>query len=169
MLSALADLFVHRKQINFFWVPVAWAIATFCLLIINWWQFFAVSQRLEEWTFDSFALAILQVVTLFIGSSLILPRHWTVESVDLYDFFRDQGRWGVAGYCGFFLLAVPSNILLWGGSALSSTSLLVLGIVITCLGTIFSRTRGQASGWTVAFIGIQLLTWTYVIYPSIGG
>ena len=167
VLTALTDLFAHRRHAQIFWVPIAWAVAFFFLLLINWWQMFTVSETLTEWSFLDFSLPIMQVVALFVGSSLILPRNWLDSSIDLYDYYCDQGRWGVAGYSIFFFLAIPTNIRLWGGSSLLM-NMLVAGILTACLGAIFSRTRRQASAWTIAFIVVQMGTWRYVIFPTLG-
>ena len=166
VLSSLTDLFIYRSQVKLHWIPVAWSAALFGLLIVNWWQLFEVSRTLPEWTFVGFALEITQVVTLYVASSLMLPRHWSEKRIDLWEWFCEQGRWGVAAYLLFFVMAIPVNSVLWGSPILSFTSLLVCVILVTGIGVMLNRSPRQTSVWTIAFVLVQLATWAYVLEPT---
>jgi hypothetical protein len=166
LLSSVSDLIVFRKSITFHWIPLVWAASLFCLIFLFWWNLFAVSQILEIWTILDFALAIGVALAFFLASSLLLPKHWSEERLDLFEFFRDQGKWGVGAYAGVFLITIPLNYQLYGAQLFSTDNWFDAFNALTAVATVLSRSKLQSGAWTAVFISILIVNLLRIIYPA---
>jgi hypothetical protein len=169
LLSAGIDLFRHRAQIRSIGIPIVWAIDIFWLMIVLWWQIFGISQLVTEWVVIDFFLGISLVVALFVASSLVLPKNYTGEDVDLYDYYSADGRWGVAAYTIFFLIVVPFNFRLFGSPVISIPTLWIVVLVGTSFGAFLNRSKRQAWVLTLVFVTVHICNIAYVLFPRFGG
>ena len=166
LLTAFGELVIHRKRVRFHWVPLTWAMTLFLLIYVLWWQFFSVGVVLDEWSFLDFLSAAVVTLPLYVASMLFLPRHFDAPEISLYDNFVQNGKWGVGAYLVFFVLAVPVNAQLWNTPVLSLNTLQIVVAIGTLLGVILSRSAAGIGIWTCGFVTIQLISISYVVFPS---
>jgi len=164
LLSAAIDLFSHRDRIRFHWAPIVWAVIMFSLLVLFWWQLFGANELIEQWTFVDFLLAIACTVLMYIACGLILPRQWSEESIDLFNYFAKDGRWGVAAYSAFYLVVIPYNIRLYEATG----DILALNLVQALLaaGAVLARSEKWIGVATIAFAIVYVSNVLAVIFPE---
>lgn len=156
LLSAALDLFRHRHKTRLHWVPIAWAVLIFWTQLEFWWGLFFVNQTLEVWTHADFLGTIAFTVALFAAGSLVLPTDWAAESLDLFDYFQREGRWGTAAFGVAILVAFPLNYRLFGVPLLIPMNLLLVGQVLA-IGLLVLRPSPRKTVWlTLAFVALHL-------------
>ena len=166
LLSSSSDLIVFRRRVTFHWIPLTWAALLFCVLILFWWQLFALSQILEKWTILDFGIAICEALAFFVASTLMLPKHWSAERVDLYAFFREHGRWGVGAFAMVFLITIPLNVQLYGARLFSIPNLFDAFNALAAVATILSRSKLQSGIWTAVFVALLVANLIYIVIPA---
>ena len=165
LLSAGIELFRHRNSVELSWIPIVWAADLFWLLVVLWWQIFQISQVKDEWTFGDFNLTIAIVVALYIASSLILPTRYEERGASLYDHYRREGRWGVAAYVIFFVIAIPWNYAMYGFEILSWGNWDILAMIGASLGAVISKSVRQVGVFTAIFMVLHLTNIASVYVP----
>jgi hypothetical protein len=161
LLSASIDLFRFRKRTRMHWVPITWAVVVFLTQVFFWWQFFGVT--VEVWLFFDFVLTIATVLCLFVAASLVLPAHWSEGDVDLFAFFRAEGRWGIAAYAAFAVIAIAYNNRIYGIPFMNLLTPVSLVLAVLALGVVLGRSRRWVGVctllWLAAAVGPFLLTY----------
>ena len=168
LLSAGIELFRHKSSIEFSWVPIVWAVNIFCLLIVLWWQIFGISELKSVWTGGDFNLTVAMVVALFIASSLILPSRYGEGVVNLFRHFDSEGRWGLAAYMMFFIIAIPWNWKLFGNEFLSWSDWDHYLLIAILFGTVVSKSARQIEVLTAIFMIIHTTNMARVYFPQFG-
>ena len=166
LLSEGIDLFRFREKVDFSWVPLVWALSLVWLAIIFWWQLFDVGVQKEVWLFTDFFLLIVFVLLYFCASSLVLPKHYMEERIDLFVHFDKEGRWGVVAYSALFLVAIFVNNRLFDSPIVSMESLMVLIMAVLALATFFSKRKQVAEIVTGVFIALLIIENGYVLIPT---
>jgi hypothetical protein len=156
LLSAGIELFRHRNSVELSWISIVWAINIFCLLIILWWQIFGISQQRNVWTNSDFNLTVAMAVSLYIASSLILPSRYDERDISLYSHFRKEGRWGLASYAIFFIIAIIWNWRLFGRELFAWSDWDHYALIAILFGTIISKSARQVGLLTAIFMIIHV-------------
>ena len=98
LLESAYRIIRARERVRFHWLPLAWALITFLLVMIFYWMFFHFG-GLELWrNLSAFIFLLVGPVMLFLASANVLPEEVPNEDVlDLERFYFDRPR-------GFFLV-----------------------------------------------------------------
>ncbi len=107
-------------------------------------------------------------ILFFVASSLLLPRYWPDEEIDLYDFYSAVGRWGVAANAIIFLAAIAVNYQLWNTAIVSMFTLLDIITFVTGVGAFLNRSVRQAGFWTIAYVLALIGNVAYILFPAYG-
>ena len=166
LLSSSSDLIVFRRYVSFHWIPLTWAASLFCVIILFWWQLYAVSQILEKWTILDFGIVISIALAFFVASTLMLPKHWSAERVDLYAFFREHGRWGVGAFAMVFVINIPLDVQLYGVRLFSIPNLFNAFTALAAVATILSQSQLQSGIWTAGFVALLVANLNYIVFPA---
>ncbi len=164
LLSASIDLFRFRKRTRMHWVPITWAAVVFLTQVFFWWQFFGVT--VEVWQFFDFLLTIATVLCLFVASSLVLPAHWSEGDVDLFAFFRAEGRWGIAAFAAFQIIAIVCNNRIFGISFTDPSALALLVAALMALGVVLGRSRRWVGVYTLLWFVVSISQFFYIYIPT---
>ena len=165
MLSALTDLFIYKDRVRLHWIPIVWVVTLFLVLITFWWQLFS-SGASKEWLYIDFVAIITIAVLFYVASSLLLPRYWTDNEIDLYEFFSATGRWGAAANSAIYFFAIFLDFLLWGIPVASTLTALKLLTFAAGIGAFLSRSVRQAGIWTVAYVLALVALMGYALNPA---
>lgn len=104
IIVSIAHMFIARRQVQLDWIPFAWAVVIFLLLLQFSWDFVA---RVKEWSFSMFLLMLIFALNLFVAAALILPNTDTQSGGDLRAWYDLNGRWAMPFIAFYALLTDP--------------------------------------------------------------
>ena len=82
LLQGLRDLLVARQRVVLYW-PAVTRVATLLLILAQtWWAIFGLRGHLD-WTFGMYAVVLLQIVLLYLVTSLALPSVLPEGEIDM--------------------------------------------------------------------------------------
>ena len=89
ILQGYGKLLLARTQVKLYAPPLIWSAMMLLMAAQFWWASFGL-RNIEHWDFAAFCAVLLQAVTLFMGSALVLPKGRGDEPIDLRaHFYRE--------------------------------------------------------------------------------
>ena len=104
ILKGFRGIVLAREHVRMYWLPVAWAVLVLVIAVQSWWASFGL-REIENWTFLSFSIVLLQNVLLYMAAALVLPDFFG-EDVDLRAHYFAHHR----VFFGIFLLLLPVSL-----------------------------------------------------------
>ncbi len=149
LLKEIYFLFKDRKQVQWHWIPLVWAISAFLLLINSWYEF----ERTLNYDLTSnaigFAISILPLILKYAFSTSVLPDLSKSSTIDLKQYYFDEKNLMFS----IFVLHLISVILVEYFGAGTLNSLLRNGIAATLIGAlIFTKNKYYHGVITIAFL-----------------
>ena len=139
LIVAVVNMHFARNKARLDWIPLAWALNIFFLLLQFSWVFVALEPVVEKWTFGVFLLLLGFVLTLFIAAALVLPTSEAQIGENLQTWFRTDGRYSLLFLSAYALFAYAFN---WYFGGLTPESNPASGLLIVMsLTSFFSRSR----------------------------
>jgi hypothetical protein len=166
ILYGLAGLVRERDRVRMYWPVPIWMVTLFLAHVQMWWAMFAL-REVTDWTFASFLAVLLQPVSLFLTSALIVPNLSGDRPVDLKeDFFRER-RWFGSGLIAIVVTSLSKNLIVNGG--VDPADMVAHGVfVVLALSAIFIKNdrvhRIAAPGAL-----ILLLAYIGLLFTNLGG
>jgi hypothetical protein len=91
LLQGLRDLLVARRRVVLYW-PAIVRVATLLLILAQtWWAIFGLQGHLD-WTFGMYAIVLLQIVLLYLVTSLALPSILPEGEIDMRALYFAHAR-----------------------------------------------------------------------------
>lgn len=109
VIISIVQVCTMRRQVKLDWIPFAWALNIFFLLLQFSWNFVELEAVVVQWNFGIFLLLLGFVITLFIAAALILPVSESQAGSDLAIWFKNDGRWAMPFLSLYAFLAYPFN------------------------------------------------------------
>ncbi|HEY6599239.1 MAG TPA: hypothetical protein VIZ30_08000 [Pseudomonadales bacterium] len=106
LLMGLARVIQMRDRVKVYWPTLVWAFTLLLVHVQTWWAMFGL-RALDTWTFQAFAITLLQPILLFFLSALALPDFDRDEALDLRANYFAQARW----FFGILLALVFASLL----------------------------------------------------------
>ena len=106
VLAACGRLIRTRMHVNWYWPALLWAAILIVIDVQVWWTMFGLRAR-KEWTFVAFFVVLLQTVTLYMMSAVLLPEQVDERGVDLREHYYRQAPW----FFGFFVATLIVSVL----------------------------------------------------------
>jgi MFS family permease len=103
ILTGFRGLLLSRARIRVYWPVIAWAALVLLVCFQNWWSMFGMRLR-HDWTFQQFAMVLLQTILIYMVAGLVFPDLFGDEIVDLKENFYAHRAW-------FFSLAFASIVV----------------------------------------------------------
>src|SRR5262252_7039781 len=72
ILKGFRGILLCRERVRVYWPAIAWAALLLLICFQHWWSMFGLRDR-HEWTFQQFAMVLLNVVFIYMIAGLILP------------------------------------------------------------------------------------------------
>ncbi len=164
LLGALY-VFRARGRQTVHWVPVVWAASIFLFQIQYWWAVFELNTLIEVWTHGVFATLLGMTLLLFVAGALILPASDDQAKDDLFEYFREDGRWALIALSAYGAASIWTNWYLFDTSPLTWFGAVVAAFVVLPIAGFFSSKGRFLSGLTIAFF--LLIAWAYLaLAPS---
>ncbi|RLC55667.1 MAG: hypothetical protein DRI30_07175 [Chloroflexi bacterium] len=164
ILTALLAAFRARGETRMDALPFAWAILVLVYQFDFWWEVYGLS-ALPTWSVLTFGLLLLLALLLFLAGGLVLPTGRAEYPADLGDYFRRDGRWGVATLAAYNLVGSITNVVLFGFAVLSLVNILnAAGMGLIAVVVLSSRRRVQ---WVCTLLFAVVIGTTLVLFaPS---
>ena len=102
ILAGVGHTIHRRAEIRIDLVHTLWTIATFLILVLNWWVFFQ-ARFITEWSFGDFLLVIGWAVAFYLMTVVLYPPGM-VEGEDYGRIFEANRPW-------FFGLFIVSSLI----------------------------------------------------------
>lgn len=155
-------LLLSRARVRVYWPSVVWALQLLFIFVQTWWAMFGLRNH-QDWTFNAFAVVLLQTILLYMLGGLIFPDFGGTEVVDLRKHYYAHHRW-------FFGIAVTASLVslckdLVLNGALPERTNLGFHLVYIVIGTIAVLTRREWYHKIMAIIGIAMfLSYTAMLF-----
>lgn len=107
IVTSTAHMFIARHKVQLDWIPFAWAVVIFFLLLQFSWNFVHLEAQVKYWSFSMFFLLLVFVFNLLIAAALILPNTASDAGVDLRAWYDLNGRWAMPFVALYALLTDP--------------------------------------------------------------
>ncbi|SRR6266478_4649391 len=103
ILKGFRGLLLSRARIQVYWPVIGWAVLVLIVCFQNWWSMFGMRNR-HDWTFEQFAIVLLQTVLIYMVAGLVFPDFFGEASVDLRESFYSHRHWFF--FLGFAVIVV---------------------------------------------------------------
>jgi len=85
LFVGVADLMLRRARVRFFIPHSIWVVNLFMLTFLHWWSLWTF--RDLPWNFAMFFYSLIGPSLMFFATTIINPRGWSAEFIDLKDHF----------------------------------------------------------------------------------
>ena len=172
MLNALAIVIRNRKQVQFHWIPVAWAAWIFLVCVQFFFYMWDLYEMEVPFTWSVFGPLLWHSILLFLAAGLVLPSPGVNEVSDnLLDDFQKHGRLALIPFAIVTLDAIVQNVFQYGDKWLGEANVLNMIFIVLVLIAFFAKKFVQAMA-TIS-LGILLIyglafVWSRPGVPPLG-
>jgi hypothetical protein len=92
ILKGFRAILLSRARIRIYWPVIAWAALLLLICTQHWWSMFGLRNR-HDWTFQQFAMVLLNAVLIYMVAGLVFPDFFGEEVVDLRENFYAHRGW----------------------------------------------------------------------------
>ena len=116
MLTGLARLVRYPAGLRFYLPFGIWLVNLLLLHFLLWWSFWDI--RSVDWNYARFLVAILQPLSIFLITTILIPLQGGTEPVSLRDRFHEGRRWFFAVFLFAEMLFILDGPLAFGNERL---------------------------------------------------
>jgi hypothetical protein len=138
LLMGLARIVQMRARVKVYWPPIIWAFVLLLVHVQMWWTMFGL-RTFGPWTFQAFAVVLMQPVLLFFLSALILPDFDRDEALDLRANYFAQARWFFGMLLGLVFVSLLRSYTIAGYLDEADFAFHLVFIVAGAAGVIFTN------------------------------
>lgn len=113
VLAACGRLIRARMHVTWYWPALLWAAILIVIDVQVWWTMFGLRAR-RDWTFIAFFVVLLQTVTLYMMSAVLLPEQVDERGVDLRAHYHQQAPWFFGFFATTLAVSFAKEIILQG-------------------------------------------------------
>ena len=111
VLAACGRLIRARMHVTWYWPALLWAAILIVIDVQVWWTMFGLRAR-KDWTFVAFFVVLLQTVTLYMMSAVLLPEQVDERGVDLRAHYHRQAPWFFGFLVTTLIVSVSKDVVL---------------------------------------------------------
>ena len=113
VLLGFRGLILSRTKVKLYSPTLIWAVLALLISIQVWWANFDLRSR-AHWAFAAFFVIVLQAISVYMASALILPDVTGDASVDLRDHYYAHRRWFFGALTGAIIFSASKEVALSG-------------------------------------------------------
>lgn len=165
ILQGYSSLLLSRAKVRLYGPPLIWSVIMLMMATQFWWASFGLARR-EHWDFAAFCAVLLQTVMLYMGTTVILPKVDTAESIDLKaHYYREATPFFTFGLL-FLLVGFVKDWLL-DRTLDRPTNFIFLGffVLMTLLSLLVRRPRLHEM--MAPIMGATILTYFVLMFQRI--
>nr|WP_199045004.1 hypothetical protein [Dyella sp. ASV24] len=114
ILSCVASVNRSRNAARPDWVSLTWAASIFLMELDLWWSLYDMAMRIENWTYPTFLMLVIDPLLLFFAAVMILPFNELKNGESYQDLYEQHGHWALLAIGAYWLEYVCENLLYWG-------------------------------------------------------
>jgi hypothetical protein len=164
LLGGFARWVEHRKTFLFFAPAMIWVAVLLLIHVQTWWSMFGL-RFLQEWTFLRFGVVLLQPITLYLLSVLVLPSQGAPAS-DLRANYFAQRRW-FFGLLAFLLFVSVAKDLIVSGSLPSTLNLVFHGVFLAVAAVALSTAREKVHHAVAVLSTLAIVGYVGLLFPRL--
>jgi len=165
ILTGFRGLVLSRAQVRTYWPVLLWAFWWLLACVQSWWAMFGMRGR-HDWTFEEFAVVLLQTILTYMVAGLVFPDLFGLEPVDLRANFYAHRRWFFLLALGVIIMSVGKDVVLTG--ALPSRTNLAFHAVFGAIFSIGMVTPNERCHKALPVVAIVLLlVYIFVLFARI--
>jgi len=112
LLTALAALVRQRDRLQIYWPVPVWICTLLLIHIQTWWAMFGL-RGVANWSFAAFLIVLLQPISLFLMTALLVPELGGRGRIDLRTGYFRESRWFFATLVFALLMSLAKNLILY--------------------------------------------------------
>lgn len=113
ILQGFRGLLLSRARVRVYWPVIAWAFLLLLACFQSWWAMFGLRGR-HDWTFQAFAVVLLQIILLYMSAGLIFPDFAGDVTIDLKKNFYAHRGWFFLLFVAMLGASLGKNLILEG-------------------------------------------------------
>ena len=106
VLQGYRSLFLAKGRVQLHLPVLIWSGLVLLFAAQAWWASFGLRDR-SDWTFQSFAVILLQMIMLYMLSALVLPDVPAEQAIDLSGHYERHHR----AFFGFLIAMLATSVL----------------------------------------------------------
>lgn len=164
LLGGLGRAYHFRRVNKMDAVHVAWTIAVFFVLVLNWWVFRLFS-LFSAWTFSVFFIVIMWTASFYVLALALYPPRLP-DSVNYRELFEGNRTWFLSTFTIMCLLdLVVSSIRDQGIPELFYIAFVGHYAAITAVGiAVKNRTYDMTAAW---YIAVTMALWSFGVRATL--
>lgn len=111
ILKGFRAILLSRARIRIYWPVLNWAALLLLVCVQHWWSMFGMRHR-QDWTFEQFAIVLLNVGVIYMTAGLVFPDFFGDEVVDLKENFYAHRGWFFAFALATVAVSICKQIVL---------------------------------------------------------
>ena len=137
LFTGAADLVRYRTRVRFFLGHNVWLVNLFLLAFLHWWSLWAFREL--AWNFGMFFFSLIGPSLMFFAASILNPKDFTKESVDLAEYFLGIRRFFYAVLILMLVLFTIDGPLFGTVPAFSPARITQIFVLAVVSGGLFSE------------------------------
>jgi hypothetical protein len=113
ILKGFRGILLCRARVHIYWPVIAWALLLLLVCFQHWWSMFGSRNR-YDWTFQQFAMVLLNVIFIYMTAGLVFPDFFGEGVVDLRESFYAHRGWFFSLAFGIIVASVCKIAVLDG-------------------------------------------------------
>lgn len=164
LFMGAADLVRNRSRVRFFLGHSVWLINLFLLAFLHWWSIWAF--RDLPWNFGMFFFSLIGPSLMFFAATILNPRDFTKESIDLAQYFLSIRRFFFAVLIIMLLLFTIDGPLFRTEPVFNSARVTQAFVAMAVCGGLISDKRNVQTAVALATLAILCALTAFRFFPS---
>jgi len=153
-LTALAALVRQRGRVTLYWPVPIWICTLLLIHVQTWWALFGL-RAVPSWSFAAFLIVLLQPISLFLMTALLVPDLAAGRTIDLKAGYFRESRWFFAILVFALLMSLAKNLILY--SALPDRANVAAHAVFIAVAIVGALSKSDAVHKLLAPLSLALL------------
>jgi hypothetical protein len=111
ILKGFRAILLSRTRVRIYWPVINWAVLLLLVCVQHWWALFGMRHR-QDWTFEQFAIVLLNVVVIYMTAGLVFPDFVGEEVVDLKENFYAHRGWFLSFAVATIVVSICKQLVL---------------------------------------------------------
>lgn len=112
MLAGVSQFARNSRRIDAYLPHTLWLLNLLLLHFLTWWSFW--DYREVEWNYARFLVIMLEPLTIFLTTSIAIPRRFDADVIDLQDYFHVVRKWFFTSFLVMEFLFILDGPLVFG-------------------------------------------------------
>lgn len=156
IMQSLHRLAGHDARVAWHWLPLAWVLLVFLLIMQLWWSYYETINAPAWSNLFLFLIPAGVLVLVYLISAAVLPDPERGRSVKMLDWYFERRRWFFALGALLFPLLILQNVVVQGGFVWGVNQAMRIAATLIMMSLAWSRSRNFHSIMTIGALALLL-------------